>query len=563
MREMIQTSMLYTHFNYLPVGVIVVNNQGEILFWNQASANLMGIDADETIGKDISAVIPSFQDNTYRNYLKTVFQDEKIIILSSDLHPHAMHTDFNHDKVLHTVISPIPNDLDGTTNALFSIQDQTSLKRLITNNRKLNKELQKSNLMLERKVMERTRDLEATIKLQVETRKELLKRNEELIHAKEMAEESDRLKSEFLHNMSHEVRTPMNGIIGFSQFLDDPENTDAQRNYYIKIIQSSCNQLLHIIDDILEISILETKQVESVLEDINLNELLMEIFSIFELKSTEKNIEFYLKKSLKDDKSFIRTDRTKLQKVLHNLIENAFKYTHEGYIEVGYEIKSQLLNIYVQDTGIGIDKNSQQKIFQRFVQEEKDLSKKTGGLGLGLSIAKENVELLGGTICLSSEKDKGSLFTISIPYLPVVQNDGVFIEEVNEELVENEDVFNVIVAEDESINFLYIEEMLNNIKGIKINAIHAKNGQETVDICFRRGDIDLVLMDLKMPQLNGFEATQQIRKIYPDITIIAQTAYSTKKDRETALEAGCNDFISKPIDKSLFFDKIRSYLIKK
>lgn len=559
MHEMIETSAVYTHFNYLPIGVFVVNSKGEILFWNQVSSNLLGISVEESIGKEISMILPAFQHNPYNSLLKSVFEDEKIIILSSDLHPKAMHTANNGDKVLYTVISPIPNELDGTINALFSIQDQTSLKRLILNNRNLNVELQKSNIQLENKILERTRVLEATVNLQAETKKELLKRNKELEKAKELAEESDQLKSEFLHNMSHEIRTPMNGIIGFSNFLTNPEISDSQRCYYTKIIQSSCQQLLHIIDDILEISILETKQVESVMDDVNLNELLMEIFSIFELKSNENNLEFYLKKTLKDEEVNILTDATKLQKVLHNLIENAFKYTHEGYIEVGYEINSQYLNIYVKDTGVGIDKENQEKIFQRFVQEDNDVSKKTGGLGLGLSIAKENVELLGGKIFLKSEKDKGSEFIVSLPYRPADRDEDNASKDIAHSDLE-ENTFNIIVAEDESINFLYLEEMLNNISELKIKIIHTKNGQETLDICLVRDDIDLILMDLKMPKMNGFEATKKIREIKPVLPIIAQTAFSTKKDEEAALLAGCDDFITKPINRDIFVEKIRSYL---
>ncbi|MBN2820887.1 MAG: PAS domain S-box protein, partial [Bacteroidales bacterium] len=241
----------------------------------------------------------------------------------------------------------------------------------------------------------------------------------ELRASKEKAEESDRLKTEFLHNMSHEIRTPMNGIIGFSEMLDKPDITDEKRKYYSKIIQNSSHQLLRIIDDILAISKLETKQ-EIISEgQFSLNELLMELFSVFSLKSVNQNIHFYVKKALLDDHSLIISDKTKVHKILSNLLENAFKFTNEGFIELGYTIDKINLVLYVKDTGLGISPENFKIIFERFSQEEKEMSRKYGGLGLGLSISKEHAELLGGSITLESEKGKGSTFYVTIPYKPV------------------------------------------------------------------------------------------------------------------------------------------------
>ncbi|PLX15010.1 MAG: hypothetical protein C0599_17815 [Salinivirgaceae bacterium] len=209
---------------------------------------------------------------------------------------------------------------------------------------------------------------------------------QDLLRAKNQAEESNKLKTEFLHNMSHEIRTPMNGIVGFSKMLDKPGINDKKRKYYTKIIQNSSFQLQKIIDDILEISTLETKQIKAQNRPINLNDFLMEQFSIFNLKAKENKLRLYLNRPLKDDQSSIKIDKSKLAKVISNLIENAIRYTNKGTIEIGYNIENNDLLIYVKDTGIGIPKQKQRLIFERFSQAEHQISKKSGGLGLGLAI---------------------------------------------------------------------------------------------------------------------------------------------------------------------------------
>lgn len=252
------------------------------------------------------------------------------------------------------------------------------------------------------------------------------KHERELIIAKEKAEESDRLKVEFLNNMSHEVRTPMNGILGFAQLLNIPDLTSKTRESYSKIILNSSNQLLSIIDNIIEISKLGTKQVKLVENELNLNGLLLELFLIFEIKANGNQIHLQLKNKLPDGESQIFTDEIKLYKIISNLLENALKFTTKGSIKLGYDIitidDSKLLQLYVKDTGIGIESDKQDMIFNRFSQADPKLSRQYGGLGLGLSIAKENTILLGGQISLDSEIGKGSTFFITIPYKPVNQN---------------------------------------------------------------------------------------------------------------------------------------------
>ena len=394
------------------------------------------------------------------------------------------------------------------------------------------------------------------------------KTDQELLISKEKAEESDRLKTEFIHNMSHEIRTPMNGILGFSRLLSSPGKSEEKRKQYINIILNSGEQLMRIIEDILEISQLGTKQVLVQNEEVCLNDLLLALLSNFDVKAKEQQIPLYLRKGLSDKESTIFTDKAILNKILSNLLVNAQKFTNVGSIEFGYTLVKTtghaFLNIYVKDTGIGIASDKQEIIFGRFSQEEKELSRKVGGLGLGLSIAQENAELLGGKVTLKSEKGKGATFFVTIPYKPV--NSELEISEFSNykgKITGKQDKYTILIVEDEEVNYLYIETLLENETALKCEIFHAKNGQEAVEMCKNNPEIDFALMDLKMPVMNGFEATKLIKAFRPDLPIVAQTAYSTKEDREKAKSAGCDDFISKPISEETFNEMIKKYLSKK
>ncbi len=387
-------------------------------------------------------------------------------------------------------------------------------------------------------------------------------KTKELRIAKENAEESDRLKTSFIRNISHEIRTPMNGIIGFSEFLDNPDLTDSERQEYARIIINSGKQLMSIIEDILEISKLRSKQVKVNIEKTNLIVLLKALFSIFEIKAKEKNIELYLENGLPDDQNLVLIDKSKLNKIVSNLLDNAIKFTNEGYVKVYYKIENNHIIISIEDTGIGINPKDQENIFRSFSQSEKEISKNYGGLGLGLTLAKENVALIGGQIRFKSEKGKGTTFTITLPHNPIESNIIKTSTNSEEKSPEQEKQI-VLIAEDGEVNFLFLKTVLIKMQDYDFVIHRAKNGKEAVDLCMDNSNIDLVLMDIKMPIMDGYDATKHIKKIRPELPVIAQTAYSTEEDIQKALDAGCDDFISKPVDRKILKPILKKYFLLK
>ena len=392
-----------------------------------------------------------------------------------------------------------------------------------------------------------------------ETKEKLIIQNTELIRAKETAEQSNKLKTEFINNMSHEIRTPLNGILGFSDFLNDQDITEDTRKYYIQIIKNSGQQLLHIIDDILEISELGTRQSKLNIEKVCINDLILELFSVLDKKAKENKTPLYIKKALTDFDSTVHIDKLKLYRVLNNLIDNALKFTNNGFVEFGYNLEGKNIVFYVKDTGIGIHKENHDLIFEKFSQAEKGLTNKVGGLGLGLSIANENTSLMDGKLSLESELGKGSVFYVTLPYAPVHQ------ESLKPILTKTPSTkhanFKVLVAEDEEVNYLYTEILLQEHIVANCTVFHAKNGEEAVELSEEINDLDLILMDIKMPIMCGYEATKIIKKKFKNLPILALTAYSTQNDIDKALESGCSDVIVKPIKKDDFSKIIDKYLL--
>ena len=386
--------------------------------------------------------------------------------------------------------------------------------------------------------------------------------NFELKQAKEKAEESDRLKSAFLANMSHEIRTPMNGILGFSNLLKMPNLSGEKKNEYISIIEKSGSRMLNIINDLIDISRIESGQINVIYTDININEQNNYIYNLLTPEANKKGLDILFKNSLPLEKAIISTDSEKVYAILANLVKNSIKYTNTGSIEFGYILNTDIepleLEFFVKDTGIGIPKDRQTAIFDRFVQADIEDIHAYEGAGLGLAISEAYVEMLGGKIWVESVEGEGSHFHFTIPYIPIQQEKNIFIEKSEKTEIDNElSDFKVLITEDEETSDLFLTEVLKNFSK---EILHAKNGKEAVDICKQTNNIDFILMDIKMPEMDGYEATRQIRKFNSNVIIIAQTAYAFTGDREKAINAGCNDYITKPIKKNELMKIMVKYL---
>ena len=376
----------------------------------------------------------------------------------------------------------------------------------------------------------------------------------ELEKAIEKAEESDRLKSAFLANMSHEIRTPLNGILGFADMLKNRELSETKRNHFIEIIQEGGQHLLQIVNDIIDISKIEARQIRINETENNINDLLIELFAFYEPIARKNNINLYFQKNLTDSQAKVYTDFVKLKQILQNLLSNAVKFTHEGYIKFGYTLRGKFLEFFVEDTGIGIDGNLHDCIFERFRQGDNSPSREYGGTGLGLSIAKAYIQEMGGNIWLSSKPENGTTFYFTIPYKPARGKEKPGITRKKDDAGTAR--LTILVVEDDDVNYLYLEEILTNIKA---RVLHAKNASEAIEICSNNNAINIVLMDIKLPDMNGYKATHDIKKINPELPVIAQTAYALEGDREKALECGCNEYIAKPIKKDQLVELILKY----
>lgn len=377
----------------------------------------------------------------------------------------------------------------------------------------------------------------------------------ELIRARKKAEDSDNLKSAFLANLSHEIRTPMNAIVGFSTLLKDEGLSAEKRDNYISIIQNSSNHLLSIINDIIEISKIDTNQVVPNINSVKINLLLNEIFQIFSMSSRETGIALELKKAEIPGELDIMTDEVKLRQVIINLLTNAFKFTENGKIEFGYEINNMLL-FFVKDTGIGIDEKYHSLIFERFRQVENEISLNKGGSGLGLAISKAYVEMLGGKIYLESSLNSGSKFWFTIP-LKINPASKAIIPALEEIRSVEKERAKILIAEDDDTNYFLLSEIL-----LKHNfeVLRAKNGKIALESLSVTKNIDLVLMDIKMPVMDGFKTFNLIKKLYPKLPVIAQTAYALAEEEDRIIAAGFSGYIAKPINKEKLLKTITPFL---
>ena len=399
-------------------------------------------------------------------------------------------------------------------------------------------------------------DKESLLKLRNE---QLIETNLQLEKSKNKAEESDRLKSAFLANMSHEIRTPLNGIIGFCDLLKGKEIDSEKAGFFISVIEKSSKQLLELINDIINLSKIEAKQEVLHMEEFDLDILVQDLFNLYSPMAINQNIGFTLEKKY-DKGLWIKSDPVKIKQILGNIINNALKFTKSGGIKINYSVLNEKeIRFEILDSGIGIASEDISKIFERFRQIETEIGKKTEGTGLGLAICKSLVQMLGGKIEVESELGKGSKFIIDllVEFVNLAENDAVIQKEATKIDKPNLNNKLILVAEDENVNMLLIKSMLVNCDA---TVIEACNGQEAVDFIISGAKVDLILMDIKMPRLNGIEAASKIAEINPTIPIIALTAYAMHQEMRVILQSGFVDIVTKPIDQTFLYFILNRYL---
>lgn len=398
-------------------------------------------------------------------------------------------------------------------------------------------------------VLDANKNLEITVE----------ERTKELLKAKEQAEESDRLKSAFLANMSHEIRTPMNGILGFAELLKEPGLSGEEQQNYIEVIKKSGVRMLNIINDIVDISKIEAGLMKLNMQESNVNEQIQYLYTFFKPEVDAKGMRLSINTPLPTEEAVLKTDREKVFAILTNLVKNAIKYSNKGTIEFGYNKRDKYLEFYVKDTGIGIPNDKQHVIFERFMQADIPTEWTQQGAGLGLSITKAYLEMLGGKIRVESQEGVGSTFYFTLPYNAVVTKETVVQQFVPSDKIDQVRKLKILIAEDDKVSEMLIDL---TVKLFGKEIIKAKTGLEAIEVCKKNPDIDLVMMDIRMPDMGGYEATRQIREFNKEVVIIAQTAYGLSSDCEKAIEAGCNDYIAKPINKTELLLLIQKYFEK-
>jgi PAS domain S-box-containing protein len=500
-------------------GLMLSDNDDTTIFINQQTCDITGFSADEMIGKTCH---------------KTLFDSEngKIILNKNKLRQQGIKdiyeielTRKNGDKIwIRCSGSPVYDDAGNVTGSVGVFENIDDWKKAEDERNKL---------------------------------------TQLLIKAKEKAEESDRLKSAFLANISHEIRTPMNGILGFAELLKIPELAPEVQEHYIEVIEQSGKRMLNIINDIVDISKIEAGQMNIHMEETNVNHLLRDLYLFFLPEAKSKGLKLSITTDFPDENSLIQTDHTKLAQVLTNLIKNALKFTKSGSIEFGYSstgsgsLHTTSLQFFVRDTGVGIPKNQTDMIFERFRQGSVSLTRAYEGAGLGLSISKAFVEMLGGRIWVKSEPGKGSVFCFELP----LSNEKTKSSEAKDRMVDKDIQRSccILVAEDDENSMLYIKAIL---EFENVTVFEANTGIKVIDQVKNHPEIDLVLMDLKMPEMDGFEATRKIKSLRPELPVIAQTAYSFNEEKEKAAQAGCDDYLSKPIKRAALIEAIYKFNLR-
>jgi PAS domain S-box-containing protein len=374
----------------------------------------------------------------------------------------------------------------------------------------------------------------------------------ELRRAKEKVESSDKLKTTFLNNISHEVRTPLNGILGFAEIISQIDLSEEDKKLSLSMLFESSDRLLNTITNYMDISLITSGNMTENRKEFVPEQIMKELLGKYKTICSVKKLELLLKMPEHSDKFSINSDPEILNKIISHLLSNAIKFTEIGSIQYGYTVRKNELEFFVTDTGTGIGKESLNDIFERFIKEDNGPLKLSEGSGLGLSIARGLVQILGGKIWVESEKGKGSTFFFRIPVGKEFENHHLSIAtgQQKKDKLKN----TILVAEDDEINFFYLNALLIHETGVTV--LHASNGREAVEMFRDNPDIVLILMDIMMPVMDGIDATRQIRAINRDVPIIAITAFKMEGDEARILDAGCDYFMTKPIDKKLLLARM-------
>lgn len=501
-RKLLESEEKYRSIIETSQDAILINQNNEIVFINSAGIKLFDAQSkDQIIGKSLFDFFHPDFHNIINESVSKIRKGEKIPIIEEKI------INLKGDKIDVEVIA-VPFQFNGSDAIQVSIRDVNEKKRLV----------------------------------------------EELIQSKLKAEESNRLKSAFLQNLSHEIRTPMNGIIGFTQLIKDSPKDPESIEEFIDIIEKSGDRLINIINDLVDISKIETGTISVNENEFEIGSMLDELYKLFLKQADEKGLKFEIKYESDIYDCRMISDKTKVYQVLSNLMNNAIKFTESGSIYLGVKFENEQILFYIKDTGIGIPADKQELIFERFLQADTSINRGYEGAGLGLSISKAFVEKFGGKIWVESEVGKGSTFYFSLPCSLKKQSSPVTKNTKSEfDILNGRSKLKVLIVEDDSTSSLLISTLL---KPISKEVVRIKNGSEAIEICREVSDFDLILMDLKMPKVDGITATKEIRKINKDVVIIAQTAYAHPDDLEKVIKAGCNDFITKPIARLELYKKI-------
>jgi len=507
------------------------NKNLEIFFWNDAGNEIFGITSKEAIGQRLNDIY------ICKNCIKLIEEAVKQAIINKttgEFLRSGQQVLFDNDDNKIVIYSIHTSLFDNEGEQIFF-----SLDFDLTKQYEIEEELRKHKENLEELVKEKTFELEIE---------------------KDKAEESDRLKSAFLANMSHEIRSPMNTIIGFSDLLENEDLSSEKKLKYINLIRTSGNNLLNIINDIVDISKIEAGQINIKKEKFDLCQILESINKeySFQFKNITE-IKFNILKCDEDEHIILYSDINRIKQILANLINNAIKFTHKGLIELSYQKTNNKITICIKDTGIGLTKEQKQFIFSRFRQADEKISREYGGTGLGLTISKNLAEILGGNIYVESELNKGSSFFLELPY----NKELVKIEPSKKIIVKTKKINlnkrKILLVEDDMSSALLMIELLEE-KGSIVT--HCKRGKNAVELFNKNQQFDLILLDIQLPDIDGYEITKQIRTKNKDIPIIAQTAFAMLNEKEQILNSGFNDYLSKPIKKDKLFELLEQYLMK-